>query len=263
MNYNKGFNYSDLLTDKKYRSRLILAIYAVLFLVLIVFLRTSFKNDSMTNNIDDNSTINEVEDNNTENNNQDNNLSGDNNEKDEKIEQLFSHIDMNNYNFEYILYYNEEVYSAKGKRFNNKYEFTFTDGTNTMEYLVKGVIVKVKNEEGEDELYQNAPLPYYYINYFDTEVLKSIISNAKEVENDKYEIKNENLLKYVENSNGFNKEHLQDVNLINLNLKNNKIVGINMDISNLFLGNDDVSNVKIELKYEDFGLIDDFEVIFE
>ena len=41
---NDDFNYSSLIFDKKYRARLILTIYGILFIILIIFLRINISN---------------------------------------------------------------------------------------------------------------------------------------------------------------------------------------------------------------------------
>ena len=44
MNYNNdNFNYSSLIFNKKYRSRLILAIYTILFIILMKYLLMKMK----------------------------------------------------------------------------------------------------------------------------------------------------------------------------------------------------------------------------
>ena len=41
MNYNNGFNLSEIFTNDTYKARVILAFFAVVLLALIVFARTS------------------------------------------------------------------------------------------------------------------------------------------------------------------------------------------------------------------------------
>ena len=134
MNYNNdNFNYSSLIFNKKYRSRLILAIYTILFIILIIFLRTSINNKNY-NESNNEVFINENEDNKNEES------------ENSYIKSLFSYIDMNNYNFEFKISYNNNVYISSGKRSDRKYDFTLTDGNNIVHYLVSGKLVKIKQE---------------------------------------------------------------------------------------------------------------------
>ena len=256
MNYNKGFNYSELFTDKKYRSRLILAIYAIVFIILIAFLRTEIKNGNIDSNSFNEENNNDMIDNNT-NNNTDNNT-----DDNSYIENIFSYINMNNYNFEYTLYYNDDKYISSGKRYDRKYDFDLTNGKQTMHYLVSGPIVKAKNKEDIDASYMTTNLPYSYINYFDNDTLKEILINAKQISVDTYEITNGALAPLIDNRSNFIISDDELVNHIMLEIKNNIVVGIDLDFSNLFFGDSDIFNFKISLKYSNFGLIDNFSVNF-
>lgn len=260
MNYNKGFNFSSLFLDKTNRSRLILLIYLIFFIVLIVFIRTDLKN---SNNSDANNNLNNEVDNNIA----DNNVIDDNTNDDSidsKIEDMFSHINMNNYEFTYILYYNDDIYTAVGKRFDRKYSFEFTDGNSVLSYLASGAIVKAKDKSAVDSSYVTATFPYYYINYFDNSILKKILANSNQVSDSEYEITNEQLLNFIDEKASINLEEndMDLVNMIKLDLKNNIIVGIDIDITNLFSFSDDIDSLKISLKYTNFGLVDEFDVVF-
>ena len=246
MNYNNdNFNYSSLIFNKKYRSRLILAIYTILFFILIIFLRTSINNKNY-NESNNEVFINENEDNKNEES------------ENSYIKSLFSYIDMNNYNFEFKISYNNNVYISSGKRSDRKYDFTLTDGNNIVHYLVSGKLVKIKQENS----YENSILPYFYINHFDNEVLKSILSKSKQISESTYEITNGILSSFVDSNYNLIVGDDELINTIELDIKNNIIVGINMDFTNLFNDYDEVSLLKISLNYFDFGLVDDFNVNF-
>ncbi len=242
---NDDFNYSSLIFDKKYRARLILTIYGILFIILIIFLRINISNKNYG---ESNNEIlnNEIVDNNNEEN------------ENSYIESLFSYIDLNNYNFEFKIYYNDNIYISSGKRFNRKYDFSLTDGNNIVNYLASGELVKIKQEDS----YINSILPYFYINHFDNDVLKAILASSRQVSENSYEITNGILSSFVDSSYNLIVGDDELLNTIELEVKNNIIVGINMDFTNLFNDYDEVSSLKIALNYSDFGLIDDFDINF-
>lgn len=266
MNYgNKdGFNFSELFYDRKYRSRLILAIYGILFIILIVVVRTT-GNDNVSNNVNNNIENETIE--NNEENVVDNEVEEDTDiEKEEsEIEKQFSYILMNNYDFEFTLYYNDTVYVSNGKRYERKYDFVFGNEESTLKYLVSGNIVKAKIVSDEETEYSNIILPYFYINYFDGNKVKTIIENATMIEDNVYEISNEDLYKFVEKEYQKEMEFSEGTNKIYLTLKNNIVTEVEFDITNLVknVEKENVKSTKITLKYNNFGLIDDFEVNFE
>lgn len=260
MNYNKGFSFSSLFLDKTNRSRLILLIYLIFFIILIVFIRSGLKNsnssdinNNLNNEIDNSIVDNAVIDDNT-------NIDF----VDSKIKNMFSHIDMNNYEFSYILYYNDDIYSAIGKRFNRKYAFELTDGNSVLSYLASGMVVKAKDKLAVDSSYMTVSFPYYYINYFDNSVLKEILNSSNQISEGEYGITNGQLLNFIDGNYSINSEEIDmnAVNIIKLDLKNSIIVGIDIDLTNLFSFSDDINSVKISLKYSNFGLIDEFDVVF-
>ena len=243
---NNDFNYSSLVFDNKYRSRLILAIYIIIFVILIIFLRLNIKNTDNYSESNNEVLNNEIVDNDNEENE---NL---------YIKSLFSYIDLNNYNFEFKIYYNDNIYVSSGKRFNRKYDFNLTDGSSTVNYLVSGELVKIK----QNESYTVSMLPYFYINHFDNEILKEILASSRQISENSYEITNGILSSFVDSNYNLIVGDDELLNTIELDIKNNIIVGINMDFTNLFNHYDEVSLLKISLNYSDFGLVDDFDVNF-
>lgn len=259
MNYNeydsngnkKKFDFSLLFTDKKYRSRLILGIYAIVFIILIVMIRmgTTPTNEKLQDN-------NEIETDNIEN-------LPNNNEQEEtdNFKEEFSYIYLNNYNFEFSLLSDNQEFIATGKRYEDKFDFNFTNQIDTIHYLSNGN--KVMALEPNKDYYVLTNLPIYYINYFESKKINKILNNSIKVSEDVYEISNLNLFEFVENEykRELNNEDL--INTITLTKKNNIIVSIEMDITNLVngLGNENFSTI-ITLKYSNFNLIDDFEINF-
>lgn len=254
MNYNeydsnnkRSFDYSLLFTDKKYRSRLILGIYVLFFIILIVSVRVGLSN----NFPEENSSV----------------VSGSSNEEsgesvnngiEDKFEKEFSYIMSNNYNFEFSIVSGVDTYIINGKRFDDKYELILSNGSLFIEYLADGKDV-VAFSDGE---YSETNLPYYYINYYDNDLLKSILNNATEISDGYYEITNARLFNYVDKSFGSSVNNKDLINTINIELKNNIIVSLEFDITNLVnsMRYDDIDSTKVSLKYSNFNLIDDFEV---
>ena len=245
MKYDSDFNLSSLFTEKKYRARLILGVYLVFFIVLISISRSSVSNNKESNakkDIDENSSdVVEKE-----------------NEKEEKKDILpgFSFLSMNNYEFEYILHLNGEEYILLGKRFNDKLSFTVSNKDEKKEYLVSGNTVKMK----ENEMYVNTKLPYYYINYFDNDVIQNIIRDSEKITDTEYEITNLKLSKYIDSSFKYNNKEKDLKNSVDLTFKNGNVVGIDFDLVNLFSDVDELNELKISLNYKNFGLIDDFVI---
>lgn len=266
MKYNKGFDFSLLFTDKTYRARLILVVYLVVFIALIVFVRVGGSNsqNSMTNDSNKNNIGNLVNDTNNNGNNV-NNDENDNTVQDNYVKELFSYINKNNYNFEFTIYRNSEVYKITGKRFNDKYDFDLSNGENIINYLDNGKKVMAKNFSLDESEYQNAALPYFKINYFDNYVLMDIASmliknNTLE---DAYIIENKYLLDFsTDSSDDLSLDYFNKQNVINFVSSNNKITGIDMDLTNFVNNEDDTNYYKISLKYYNFDLVDDFEVNF-
>ena len=268
MNYNdydsngneKNFDLSLLFTDKKYRSRLILGIYFVFFVILITFVRTGIKAD---NSLNDNN--NEIVDNeviNNEDNNDDSDIivNEDSDENDDEFNEEFSNIMSNNYNFEFTLVSDSNVFVASGKRYNEKYDFKLTDGESVINYLSDGIRVNAEND-GE---YYDTNLPFYYINYFDNDILYDIVSSSVEVGDNSYAISNKALLEFVDS---LYKREISDndsINSIKLKKEDDIIVSIELDITNIVnsLGISDTNKTIITLKYSNFNHINDFEINF-
>ena len=225
MKYDSDFNLSSLFTEKKYRARLILGVYLVFFIVLISISRSSVSNNKESNAKKD-------------------------------ILPGFSFLSMNNYEFEYILHLNGEEYILLGKRFNDKLSFTVSNKDEKKEYLVSGNTVKMK----ENEMYVNTKLPYYYINYFDNDVIQNIIRDSEKITDTEYEITNLKLSKYIDSSFKYNNKEKDLKNSVDLTFKNGNVVGIDFDLVNLFSDVDELNELKISLNYKNFGLIDDFVI---
>ena len=257
MNYNdynnngneNGFDISLIFTDKKYRARAILLGYVFLFVIIIVFIRTNLNSTNSTNSGINND---EVEVNNNENVNEDSN-------ENIQVDEAFDYIMSNNYEFEFTIYSEQGTFVANGIRYNDKYDFDLTNGDSTIEYLADGNRVSAEID-GE---YYDTNLPYYYINYFDNENLYKIIAASNMIEEDVYEISNKKIYNYLDSSYKKNLKNEDLVNEIKLIRKNNYVVGIEFDLTNIInsLGISSTKSTKVVLNYQNFNLIDDFDVI--
>ena len=247
MNYNeydsngnkKKFNLSDAISDKKQRSRLILLGYTFIFIVLIAMVRLGNNNTSKNENKDNNKKIEEKYEN-------------------DEFDNLFSLIDENNYEFKYYLNYDNELYEAIGKRYNNKYSYIFSKaGEVPIEFLGTTNNIKAKIYDNIEK----AGLTYRYLNYFDNNLIKQILRNARKVDDNTFEITNLELSKI---SPEFEKIKSDNVNTIKINTKNNKIVEFEIDYSeatNELLNKEIITTIKAE--FMNFNLIDDFTTEFE
>ncbi len=248
MNYNeydsngnkKSFNFNDMITDKKQRSRLILGVYAIIFLMLIIFVRMG--TSATTNNGEKGKNTKEVVE----------------NKELDIYDEMFSLIDGNNYNFLYQLNYSNELYEASGKRYNNKYSYSFVKtGEKAIEFLGTQNNIKAKVD---NELI-DAGLPYRYLNYFDNELIKNLLRKSNKIDDYSYEITNSDLGKVVSD---FSQCQRDDKNTILLDVKNNKVVGFSIDYSNATkeLLNMEISTT-ITAQLSNFSLVDDFSIEFE
>ena len=235
----KKFNFLDMISDKTQRSRFFLLVYLVLFIILIVFIRFSMKSSL--------------------NNNKDNNKVEENNNKEIKEpvinDDMFSFIDLNNYEFNYNVSIGDSISLIEGKRFDDKFSFTLNNDGYVLYFI--GLKNFIKASETIDGEYKLTGFPYVLVNYFDIDVLKEMISKSV-INNDKYEITNEEISKITK----FNKTTNNDAtNTIQLIKNNNKVTQINLDLSNVISSylNEEVS-ANISLKFYNFGLIDDFKV---
>ena len=249
MNYNdydsngnkKRIDFSDVLNDKQKRARIILLGYFIFIVLIIMVIKLSsntvVKNDNKEPIVDDNKEKVEVV-------------------KDE-IDEKFSFIDQNNYNFTFTIDYQNQKFIIKGKRYDNKYSFTYSNLVDTIEFLGTDSNIRMKGEDG----YTSVIFPYVYVNFFDNNELKNIIRNSNYIEG-VYKITNEKINDIVSlKGNIDNKDELNSFELI---LMNNKVVAINIDCSNAIsdLQNENLS-AKIRLEYENYGLVEDFDINFD
>lgn len=248
MKYNDdGFSVGKIFTDKKYKARFILLLYVVFFIILGIGLRSSGSIKLEKNEVRDDVIENEEENEETES------------EVKEKVRiDGFDFISGLNYDFEYKLNLNNDIFTVSGMRYNDKMSFTVTNNDEVVEYLADGGVVKLK----KDNSFISSSLPYYYVNYFDSDVLQSIISQSEKVSDNVYEISNLNLSLFIDSKFNYKLVNKDSKNRIETVMKNGKVVGLILDFASLFDNVEELNVLKIELNYSNFGLIDDFDVIF-
>ena len=251
MKPNNKITMKDILTNRKYRARAILAFYAVLFLVLIVSFRT--EGTKPTNN---------------KNNKEITNNGKDKNNKEEEIFGGFELIAEKNFNFKYTLIIDEDEITSIGKRYNNKEQFVMMKNSDEkFDFLVEGDIVKAKDESSiAHNEYNIASKPYINIDYFDISIINKILNKARRISEKELSITNKELCLIV-NCVSIKEEGL---NTIELDIKNNNIVGIKIDWLALITSiridsavNEEFKKATIILSYEDFNLVEDFDINYE
>lgn len=261
MNYNEYNSNGEKkkilfdLKDKTSRSRIILFVYFLIFVFLIIFVRSNYKGNVNNNqNIDQNTDQNTSNNVNNQNSIEKNDVEKKDNTivKENEIDSMFSFIDSNNYEFKYTVSYNGVESVIIGKKYNNKYDFSLTNNDEIIFFNGTSNYIKVKT--GENENYKSATFPYVLVNFFDSNILKEIINNSNNIDGI-YKIENSKLSKII-------REELRnenDLNEIELVKRNNKVVSINIDLTNAFSAySKEKVSTKLKLEYYNFGLVDDF-----
>ena len=240
------------LKDKTSRSRFILFLYILLFIFLVIFIRINYKSN-INKNINENN--NQIQDNNEEIKVEENIINDDNDNKEEnEIDSMFSFIDLNNYNFKYVISYNDVESVIEGKRYNNKFDFSLN--SNNEEIYFNGVnnYLKVKTEKNGS--YKITTFPYVLVNFFDNKKIKEIINNSI-LSDGVYKITNDKLSKIL-NENLDNPNTINEIELIK---RNNKVVKINLDLTSAVSAySKEKITAKLNLEYFEFGLVEDFKL---
>lgn len=242
MNYNdydsngnkKNFDFSKMLTEKQTKSRIILLAYLILIIGLIVMIRTSPKSTNKENNEEQKKDNNIVEE----------------NQIDAELKEMFSFIDGNNYEFKYTMTYGNDISVIEGKRYNKKVNFKLTENTNEpIEYIgTEDNILEIGNDSSSAASF----------NMFTSSFLKKVIKSST-IKDEIYEITNEDLNKLM--SNHVKLKNKDDINTLELVMKNNKITEVHLDMSNLISDyTGEKTKALVVLEYYNFGLVDDFDI---
>ena len=259
MNYNdydsngnrNKINVQDIFSDKQKRSKILLVVYAIFFLIAIIIVRLTVSS-SLQNTNKEKKTNQEVVNNNVENNNTENNVVENNVTID--MGDMFSFIDFKNYQFNYDLDIDGSISVISGKRFNDKYSFTMNNNGYVLYF--NGTTNYIRAKESLDGEYKVTGFPYMLINIFDIDVIKNLI-NSSTINGEVYEISNEVVSKISHND----LEDKAGINKIELVKRNNKVTEIKLDLSSAISSYMKKSTkATISLKFFEFGLIDDFKI---
>jgi hypothetical protein len=267
MKNDKDFDISSFFTNDKYKSRAILFVYLIVFVILIMLVR--FNNTPEKNSKENNSTQEKeeaVHDDDLETINYDEMVHTIEEENDSNsLYNRFSFLRINNYSFVFDVKIEKE-FVVTGNRYDNKYKMVLENINDNakIDYVSKNGKTKA-NLKGE---YENVDLPITYIDYFDNVNLYNILMNSKKVEQDgnkiKYSITNSKLEPFILDDYislfDENKDNENEI-IIYVN-ENNKINQIDMNLINVSSIDDEHNSVLISLKYDNFAKINDFEVDF-
>lgn len=228
---NRGFKATDLLTNKQYRAIIILIFYFFLFLTLIISVRNL-----------DSKEKSDIEENKTQENTTSSKIKG------------FSLIKQSNFNYKYTLNVDNVIYEYEGKKYNKNDSYTLTVGTTKKTYNTIDNFTFEK--QGDKDVL--ADKPYYYIDFFEPNILETILIKAIKKENDVYSIANTNLDKLLGN-----KMNIDDLNENNILLRysNDDVTRIDIDYTNYakYRGSK-VNRVYLTLEYSNFGIIEEFNI---
>ena len=259
MDYNNGFNLSDIFTNDTYKSRAILAFFGLVLIVLIVFARTSEPKKNVKDQKKEEQQVEEVE--------QVQNIEFQHSAADEQDENSlynrYSFIRLNNYSLDFEIKAKSNIHII-GERYDYKYKLDVDIDGQKYEYQARNNLAKVKyNDE-----YKTADLPYVLINYFDNNEIYNVIYGSKKIsETDgivEYKITNAEIMNILpkEVSTNIYVERPDLSNTIIVTLNNNKISEISLDLTNLVLNVDELKELNITLKYDKIGQINDFNIDF-
>ena len=220
-----------ILKDKKTRSIILIVFYCLLFLSLIFYIRIK-------------------------NNLKDSNNSEENIEKIESVFELQDYLENKNYSYEYTLKVDNNTYKYTGKRYIDKEEFVFQNG------LISETYQRNKSDiyKKEKDKYVKVELPYHYFNYFDSDLVGTILEKSIfDSKNNLYEISNGELQNIIGNQEKNNEQ--EGINTIEIIYGDNNIVSIIMDLTNYVKNLNETDDLVIlELKYRDFQKIKDFSI---
>lgn len=224
----KKFKFSEIFTNKQYRAIAILVFYAILFVVLIISIRTPKGNG-----------LNDIINNKT------------------KLEG-YELIDNNNFGYKYTVTMDDNIYYYEGKKYQNKELLTVTVGEEKREYYFEGDNVYLK----ENNYYNFINIkPYILFDFFDTDINKALILRSIKIQesSNRYTIDNQKIYDVISNS---STKIVSGENYIDLVYRNDNITGIRFDFSNYTKTvGEGYNNIIVALEYYDFNLIDDFNIV--
>ena len=227
---NRGFKASDLVANKQYRAIIILIFYFFLFLVLIMSVRnsTSQENSTTKENVDQTVTFSKI--------------------------KGFSSIKDSNFNYKYTLNIDNVNYIYEGKKYKKNDNYTLMVGTTKKTYTTIDEFT-FESRNNENVLVDK---PYYYIDFFNPDILERILIKAVEKDNNVYTITNIDLDRILGNKIGTNDK---GENNILLQYTNDIVTRIDIDYTNYAKYNGaKVSKVFLTLEYSNFGIVEEFNI---
>ena len=236
---------NDIMTNRKYRARAILVFYGILFVFLISYARTGNSNKE-ENKAKDNDTNKIIE-------------------KKDEIFNGFELIASKNFEFVYTFTVNENEMVSIGKKYNNKETFkTVVNKKEEIDYFADGSYARAKDKVSNS--YTTISKPFVILDYFNVDLINEILNKSEKLSNIELTITNKELCSLI-SCTATNEE---DINKIELELKNNNIVGIKIDCLAFLLSMnlkelDDgkIENANIVLEYNSFNLVENFELNWE
>ena len=235
----------DIMTDRKYRARAILAFYAILFTAVIIWSRSmpEIPKKKDTNKEENNAVVKE------------------------EIFEGFELISEKNFEFTYTFTLNENKIISSGKKHKNKEMFISTvNDEESIEYLVDGSFVKAKDKTKNK--YVEINKPFIMLDYFDVTTINKILLKSEKVSETELTISNKELCLLI----NCTTENEEDINKIKLELKNDNIVSIDIDCLSLMPslnlnpeGEEEelVEKANIILEYKNFNLVENFDINWE
>ncbi len=216
-----GFKKSKERKQEVIRSYIILCIYMVFIIGLVIFVRVSENHQK------------------------------DLKEKEQTKEEATT--SEKNYAFTFKLSIDNKRYTYEGIRYGSKYKFSVISKDGILNYYLYGDIALMQ----KDKEWVLTKIPYYYINYFDTDTINKLIDMGNYNNEEKqYEIYTSNFA-YVMGEE-INSKDLNTIKIINNDGKSKSVI---IDYTNYCINmGEPVRLVKIEIEYKDYNKIKDFEI---
>lgn len=224
----KKFEYKELLTNKQYRSILILVFYAILFTIVIISIR--MPSEEVTNASPDVVTK----------------LKG------------YELIDNKNFSYKYTVMVDENTYIFEGNKYGDEELLTLTKDDEQKKYYFNDDKIYVL----ENNVYRSIiNKPIIVFDFFNTDIIDQLIIRSVLIDENanRYKIDNQSLYDVL---NDTSERVDSGENYITLGYRNSNITKIVFEIDNYSrLVGDFYKKVVICLEYYDFNLIEKFENI--
>lgn len=230
--------------DNRTHAIAMLAIYGIIFTIVIVMIRISGVNKNETNtSYSDKENITTPSNTNSDYNTNNDSAS----DKD----------DNTNYSYSYTIYYNDEKEIYLGNKNGNKERFTLMRDNTITEYAIIGDNYLIL----DNGTYHITKRPSNFLKYCSIDTILLVIENEISTTNAntiKYNISNSDLSRHFKDSitNDNNR-----TNLITLTFENDDLKSIDLDLSNYLTSvKNEETSLNIHMEYVDVGTTEDFEI---